>query len=519
MFKPLHTGQIFLLPPSFSDFLGEGHEAVILDEIINTLDCSALVESYDNQLRGTSAYHPVMLLKLLFWGYMNQTFSSRRLAARTKTDLASMYLCGNNQPDFRTIARFRVEKGAIITGLFVQIVEKAKELWLITYKIVSTDGTKIYADASKYRNVDAKTLEKQMQAILEESRQLDALEDATFSAITSSDDETLVPQALRTKEGRDARRAELATKKQMNEEKWAFLKQALEAQGQQQQQQQQQTTTNTSPPLTRFNRTDTGSRLMQMKKKDWWNGYNAQVASEKQFILATTINNASNDINELIPMLEKLENTLHMIPEVLLDDKGYASEKNYDYAEAKGIDAYIPHPEHGPDMINWKYNKKTDTYTDTEGNLFSFKHFSRRKETGEAQNGTQYGTQYGTQSQIPRTRGRRKGDTKEVLKNRKDDDFHAKVYEATTKEGLKKTLTISKNWLDHCKKQDEKLATPEGKALYKLRCSSVEPIFGNIKRNLWFERFSLRWLVKVEIEWNIITMVHNLQKLIKFSLA
>jgi hypothetical protein len=81
------------------------------------------------------------------------------------------------------------------------------------------------------------------------------------------------------------------------------------------------------------------------------------------------------------------------------------------------------------------------------------------------------------------------------------------------RDGKKKTLKISQMWIDHCKKQDQKLATTEWKALYQKRCHDVEPVFGNIKRNLKFERFSLRWFQWVTIEWNLITIAHNLKKI------
>jgi len=69
-----------------------------------------------------------MLVKILFYGYMNQTFSSRKLTEKIQSDLAFMFLAGGNKPDFRTIARFRKEKGACFAGIFVQIVHKAEEL-------------------------------------------------------------------------------------------------------------------------------------------------------------------------------------------------------------------------------------------------------------------------------------------------------------------------------------------------------------------------------------------------------
>ena len=113
-----------------------------------------------------------MLIKVLFYGYMNAPFSSRRIASRLTSDLAFMFLAGNQQPDFRTINRFRKEKGDQLTSLFVQIVQRAQELGLISFGVVSIDGTKIYADASKHNNLDSETLEKKMKKLMEEAQKI-----------------------------------------------------------------------------------------------------------------------------------------------------------------------------------------------------------------------------------------------------------------------------------------------------------------------------------------------------------
>ena len=57
------------------------------------------------------------------------------------------------------------------------------------------------------------------------------------------------------------------------------------------------------------------------------------------------------------------------------------------------------------------------------------------------------------------------------------------------------------------------------KKIYKKRSTCVEPVFGNIKANLWFERFLLRWFEWVQTEWNLISIAHNLKKIIKFKLS
>src|SRR3989339_1254870 len=150
-FKECNRSQSLLLPPSYEVFLGESHEAVVLAEFIDTLNLGSLEAGYGNAHGGRSAYHPVMLLTVLIYGYMNGTLSSRNIARCLRQDLAFMYLAGNNTPDFRTLARFRKDKGDCLEAAFKEVVTKARELGLVSFGTVSLDGTKIYANANKKR--------------------------------------------------------------------------------------------------------------------------------------------------------------------------------------------------------------------------------------------------------------------------------------------------------------------------------------------------------------------------------
>ncbi len=87
MFKEYNENQDFLLPPSFKEYLWEEHEAIILSEIINELNLNKLYNEYNKNInwKWRPAYNPKMLLKILFHWYMNQTFSSRKLANKLKT--------------------------------------------------------------------------------------------------------------------------------------------------------------------------------------------------------------------------------------------------------------------------------------------------------------------------------------------------------------------------------------------------------------------------------------------------
>ncbi len=217
MFK--QDNQFNLIPQNYKSFLWESHEVIIFEEIINELDLTEIIESYSNFSRWTSAYHPRMLLKVLFYWYMNQTFSSRKLARKLRSDLAFMYLAWNNKPNFRTINKFRKNKWEMLEWIFIQIVLKAKELWLINFWTVSLDWTKIYANASKNKNNDLESLDKKISKLFDEADKINKLEDQEYW-----DNEDEIPEELKTKAGRDKKKKEIAEKKKKLEEKKKMLK-------------------------------------------------------------------------------------------------------------------------------------------------------------------------------------------------------------------------------------------------------------------------------------------------------
>lgn len=466
-FKNYQQKQSFLLPPSFSDFLGESHEAVILGEFIQELNTSDLEQSYHNQNGGSSAYHPVMLLSILIYGYMNGIFSSRELAKQLKQNLAFMYLAGNTKPDFRTLSRFRKEKGQYLESIFNAVVRRAQDLGLINFGTCCLDGTKIYASASTSNNQIQKKLSEKIRKLIEKAEEIDQLEDAEFG-----DEEDGEVSELKTKEGRAKKKQELAEQKEKAEIKLEKL-----------------TALNPLNEDTRLNLTDPDSKLMKMKRSDFANGYNVQIISENGVILSNSIFNSSSDQNTLIPSLQKLQGSL-INPKILLADKGYSSEDNYEFCKLNNIDAYIPAQSELTDLTNYIYDDKNDTYTDQQGIVYYFKQHMKRR-----------------------------GDkTKYKLANSPQLRHH--LFKRTVYEGLdgvtqkKKYLSISAVWKDYIKQQKEKLSTKEGKEIYEQRGHDVEGVFANIKKNLRFTSFNLRGFSGVASEWTLISLAHNLKKIL-----
>src|SRR5256885_10970127 len=101
-FRAYQPEQRLLMPLSLEQWLPEGHLARFLSDVIDALDLREMYASYEEDGRGMAAYHPLMMTKLLFYGYCVGKASSRKLEQATYEDVAVGYLGGNQHPDHDT---------------------------------------------------------------------------------------------------------------------------------------------------------------------------------------------------------------------------------------------------------------------------------------------------------------------------------------------------------------------------------------------------------------------------------
>jgi len=147
-----------LIPLNLEEMIPGDHLVRQVDEIVNRIDTSVLDEQYDGG--GTSAYHPVMMLKVILYAYSQRIFSSRRIAKALRENTHFLWLSRMNQPDFRTVNRFRgVILRKTIENLFTQLVEELLNLGLVDLEQYFVDGTKMEANANKYSFVWKKSTE------------------------------------------------------------------------------------------------------------------------------------------------------------------------------------------------------------------------------------------------------------------------------------------------------------------------------------------------------------------------
>jgi transposase len=147
-FREFDRETSFLLPPSLDKWLPEQHLARFVVEVIDGLDLSAMVTSYRST--GSAGYHPALLLGLLVYGYATGVFSSRKLERATYDSVAFRFIAANDHPDHDTIATFRRRFLKDIEGLFVRVLELAREMGMLKLGTVALDGTKIHANAGRH---------------------------------------------------------------------------------------------------------------------------------------------------------------------------------------------------------------------------------------------------------------------------------------------------------------------------------------------------------------------------------
>jgi transposase len=152
-FKPYDPDQLFLLPPALRDWLPEGHLALFISDVVDqALDLAPILATYETgDGRGQPPYHPALMVKLLVYAYCTGTPSSRRIEKATYEEVPYRVLAANQHPDHDTLAAFRQQHLQALAGLFTQVLALCRAAGLVQLGHVALDGTKVRANASKHK--------------------------------------------------------------------------------------------------------------------------------------------------------------------------------------------------------------------------------------------------------------------------------------------------------------------------------------------------------------------------------
>jgi transposase len=458
-FRTCDLDQPFLLPPSLQDWLPEDHLARFVAELVIGLDLSKIYGFYGRRDgRGKAAYHPVMMVRLLLYGYCVGVMSSRRIERATHEDVAFRYLAADQHPDHDTIAAFRQQHLPVLAQLFMQVLQLCDKAGLVKLGHVAIDGTKLQANASKHKAMSydrmeekEKQLKAEVEKLLAQAAETDAAEDALYGKGKRGDE---LPAELARRESRLKKIAEAkAALEQEARERAEAAKKAAEEKLEERRQKEQESGKKFGgrppqipdpeqarpEPTAQRNFTDPESRIMPdgAHKGSFVQAYNAQIAvdSVAQIIVAAEITQESNDKRQLAPMLERVEQNLGAKPEAATADAGYFSEEQVSDERVKGVELYI-------------------------------------------------------------ATGKQKHGQPDPVQGTEPCDPAAQPDSAV-------------------EKMKRKLKTETGQALYKMRKAIVEPVFGQIKAARGIRAFLLRGIEKVSAEWKLICATHNLLKMFR----
>ncbi len=477
-FIPYDQNQTFLLPPSLDDLISEDHLARLVNEVVEQLDLRTIIHKYPGG--GRPAYHPVLLLKILFYGYATGFRSSRQLERLCNENVVFMWLSANQRPDFHTISDFRKNFLPEIKELFVQIVHICKELGILKVGHWAIDGTKVKSNASRYKYATKETLEEETKQIKQE------IEKALQEAQT-------IDEAEDTLYGKDHRGDELPKEIQNKQRRLKLLEKAINKL-------KEQSKKGSKSKRSKINPTEPEAKFMKRVGGGFDSAYNCQttVDTESQIIVASSVSNQPVDNKELIPQIDQAKKNVGKYPEKLSADAGYTGGKNLSDCEERGIDTYIPQNQSLDDPKETKkaskyfppesfvYEQERDLYHCPEEKTLPY-HFTINKKTG-----------LGT------------------IKVRiyKGKHCHSCPQAKKCIPNPQKARTIRQSEyqvLVH--KMRKKLKTSHAKEIYAKRKITAEPVIGQIKTVGQFRRFLLRGLHKASGEWALACLAHNLRKI------
>ena len=490
-----------LFPINIFDLIPEDHPSRLVDSVVNQLDISDIANLYLGG--GCPAYHPRMMIKVLFYGYLSNTYSCRKIAKALTENIHFMYLSGNSTPNFRTINEFR---GKIlkekIKDLFAEVVKMLVELGYISLDVQYIDGTKIEAKSNRYTFVWRGSVEKYKDKL--EVKINTILSDIENSI--QSDNQEINKEELPKKINSEDLKERLS---QLNKKlKEPTKKQTKELQKLQEEHlpklQKYEKSLSILGERNSYSKTDPDATFMRMKEDHMKNGqlkpaYNPQISTENQFITHVSIHQKPGDTTTLESHLEGFEKAYKKQSKEVVADAGYGSEENYEMLENKNITAYVKynyfHAEqkrkmkNNPFLVqNLFYNKEKDFYVCTMGQRMENAGTGKRTSSN------------GYEAQV----------TYYQAKNCNNCPLRGSCHNAKGN----RRIEVNQR-LNELKERARNLLTgEEGLKHRSKRPVEVEAVFGQLKSNNKFNRFTFKGLEKAELEFLLMALGHNFRKMV-----
>jgi transposase len=465
-----------LLGYRIDDFAKSDKKSRFVIDLVDRLNLKELFARYSDQ--GGDSYSPDMMLALWFYAYSNGITSTRDLEELCKFDTRYMYISGNQQPDHTTLSRFRKSHLDLLSDYFLQIILIAREEGISAFNHITIDGTKIKASHSGRQSYNEDQLDHLIARIRQDiSRYMNQCNYVEQNATDQLDLTTLQAEKARL----ESLEKKLLERKQILKKRQQKLKVEYRAKHQ----------VNLHEPDARF-----------MPKADGLN-FNAQAAvdADSKLIVASDITDQPNDQGQFVPLQQKVESNLS--PDrnrAYTGDAGYHNLEDLEHLEQNNVDALIADP-----APNDRSTQVKPTSPDT---ILSEKRKLERTDFVYHSKGDYYECPNGDHLIKIKNKGK-----SNVYRASKCTTCLLAIYCLASKKNYKQIHRSKRE--SYAERMAVKLQTGLAKQRMHERRVSVEPVFGNLKENLGFRRFSLCGLKQVKGEFTMMAIAHNLNILFK----
>lgn len=496
-----------VLPLNMEGLIPKDESVRLLSHILEELDYTGLYKAYSQSGRNP-AVEPKLMFKILVYAYSQNIYSSRKIEEACRRDINFLWLlAGAKAPDHSTIARFRTTfLKDCCEELFGHLSRYLLDSGEASGENLFIDGTKIESRANKYTFVWKKAVgknEARMQEQLKERIPVmnhEHISSLSFSCEQAAEDleksieildAKMEADGIKTVHGRGRRKSQLQKDKE-------YLEKCLERQKKYDIHKANFRGRNS------YSKTDRDATFMHMKDDHMRNaqlkpGYNIQIGVDSEYIMGVGVFQDRNDTNTLIPFMQNTEKNLNHHYNSVTTDAGYENEENYLWLEKEKKTYYI----------------KPQTYEKWKKRSFK-KDISRRENMTYIEEADCYVCHYG---RILWNVGKQKKTSVTGYQSVQDiyrcEDCSGCPYFGgkCTRSKKSKVMRVSKVLLEKREISLKNILSKEGIRYRMNRSIQVEGAFGVLKHDYGFTRFLTCGKINVKIEFLLLCMGYNINKL------
>ncbi len=497
-YKDYNYDQSKMLPVTFSEQILAGTFEYTVNYLVdNEMDLSIFEERYNNDDGGRPAYDPALLLKIILVAYSRGITSSRGIERLCRENVVFMALSADTQPHFTTIADFISRMHEVIEPLFIEVLMTCNSQGLIGGDMFAIDGCKMPSNASKEWSGTRADMTRKYRKIDRAVRRMLSRHREEDDARQDND------HTLRLREEQQIKKLREASRKIKK-----FCTTVDDKRG-------------ISGRIVQSNITDNDSAKMKTSR-GVIQGYNgvAAVDNKHQIVIAAEAFGQGPENNLFAPITEAVKRNLGdkaVADSKITADSGFHSQATLQHCQDEHLDAYI---------ADGNFRKRDPRFSTFE----RFKPKERQRKYFKSED-----FHYDQASDSCRCPA---GNSLWKSYNRTIDGNAYVTFEGYLNEcracplqarcmrqpanvrGRQVSIKLhgraqaELNLIDEMKL---KIDSRQGRAIYAQRLGTVEPVFGNINTSKRLNRFSLRGKQKVNAQWLLYCMVHNVEKLQRYS--